>query len=297
MIVRVPRVYPAIPLFDRLQDHSSVPADICRAGARSGDPGRPNGRREAALPWTGVSTTACSARSDVRVWAVVPLLLILTASHSVALAENGPAARAVHQAQIPFAAFMEEASRRFAIPVDWIRFVLDSESSGQVHARSPKGAMGLMQVMPTTWAELRLRYDLGNDPFDPRDNILAGTAYLRELLSRYGSPGVFAAYNAGPTRYEEFLTGHSLPDETRAYVIKLASRLGIELPPTWIADRQSSAAAMLFIARSDVMHRGDRPAFVPSSDTTTAFSSRDILQMGPKSTGVFVARSGSGASR
>ncbi len=295
--MRVPRVYPAIPLFDRLRDHSSVPADICKAGARSGDPGRPNGRREAALPWTGVSTTACSARSDVRVWAVVPLLLILTASHSVALAENGPAARAVHQAQIPFAAFMEEASRRFAIPVDWIRFVLDSESSGQVRARSPKGAMGLMQVMPTTWAELRLRYDLGNDPFDPRDNILAGTAYLRELLSRYGSPGVFAAYNAGPTRYEEFLTGHSLPDETRAYLIKLASRLGIELPPTWIADRQSSAAAMLFIARSDLMHRGDRPAFVPSSDTRTAFPSRDILQMGPKSTGVFVARSGSGASR
>ncbi|MES5481507.1 lytic transglycosylase domain-containing protein [Bradyrhizobium sp. INPA03-11B] len=297
MIVRVPVVYPAILLFDRLRDHSSVPANVCKAGARSGGPGRPNGRREAALPWTGVSTTACSTRSDVRLWAVVPLLLILTASHSGALAENGPAARAVHQAGSPFAAFMEEASRRFAIPVDWIRFVLDSESSGQVHARSPRGAMGLMQVMPATWAELRLRYDLGNDPFDPRDNILAGTAYLRELLSRYGSPGVFAAYNAGPTRYEEFLTGHSLPDETRAYVIKLASRLRIELPPTWIADRQPSAAAMLFIARSDVMRRGDRPAFVPSSDTTTAFSSRDILQMGPKSTGVFVARSGSGASR
>ncbi|WOH80630.1 lytic transglycosylase domain-containing protein [Bradyrhizobium sp. BEA-2-5] len=225
----------------------------------------------------------------------MPLLLILTASHGGALAENGPAARAAHQAKSPFAAFTEEASRRFAIPVDWIRFVLDNESSGQVHARSPKGAMGLMQVMPATWAELRLRYDLGNDPFDPRDNILAGTAYLRELLSRYGSPGVFAAYNAGPTRYEEFLTGHCLPSETRAYVIKLASRLGIKLPPTWIADRRLSAAAMLFVARSDLLHRDDPPAFVPSSDTTTAFSSRDI--MGPKSTGMFVARSGSGASR
>ncbi|WP_246667750.1 lytic transglycosylase domain-containing protein [Bradyrhizobium macuxiense] len=238
------------------------------------------------------------ARSGVRAWAVASLLFIFAPSYSGALAENGPAARAVHQAESPFAAFMEEASRRFAIPVDWIGFVLDSESSGQVHARSLKGAMGLMQVMPATWAELRLRYDLGNDPFDPRDNILAGTAYLRELLNRYGSPGVFAAYNAGPIRYEEFLAGHSLPDETRAYVIKLASRLGIELPPTWIADRQASAAAMLFITRSDPMHRGDRqPALVPSSDTTTAFSSRDILQMGPKSTGVFVARSGSGASR
>ena len=47
--------------------------------------------------------------------------------------------------------------------------------------------------MPATWAELRERYYLGNDPYDPHDNILAGTAYLRELLDRYGSPGVFAA--------------------------------------------------------------------------------------------------------
>jgi soluble lytic murein transglycosylase-like protein len=76
--------------------------------------------------------------------------------------------------------------------------------------------MGLMQIMPETWATLRLRYGLGADPFDPHDNILAGAAYLRELHDRYGSPGFLAAYNAGPARYEDHLaTGQPLPAETR----------------------------------------------------------------------------------
>ena len=85
----------------------------------------------------------------------------------------------------PFADFVEDASRRFGVPVLWIRAVIDVESARDVRAESPKGAMGLMQIMPETWAEQRLRYDLGNDPYDPRDNILAGTAYLRELRDRY----------------------------------------------------------------------------------------------------------------
>ena len=53
--------------------------------------------------------------------------------------------------------------------------------------------MGLMQIMPKTWTELRARYGLGADPYDPHDNILAGAAYIRELHDRYGSPGFLAA--------------------------------------------------------------------------------------------------------
>ncbi|MEH2595099.1 soluble lytic murein transglycosylase-like protein [Bradyrhizobium sp. AZCC 1577] len=289
----------AIPLFDRLRDHSSVPTALCKAGARSGGQGRPYGRREAASPWTGASTTARLARSGVRVWAVVSLLLIFAASDSAALAESGSAlVRAVAQASCPFADFVDEASKRFAIPVSWIGSVINIESAGEVQARSPKGAMGLMQIMPATWAELRQRYDLGNDPYNPRDNILAGTAYLRELLDRYGSPGVFVAYNAGPARYEEHLAGGPLPDETRAYVAKLANLLGIELPPTWTADRQFSAAAMLFVTRSDLMKTRDRsPALTPSSDATTTISLRDVSPMVPRPIGVFVPRSNSGASQ
>src|SRR3546814_15048025 len=66
---------------------------------------------------------------------------------------------------------------------------------------SPAGAMGLMQLMPETWAELRQRHGLGIDPYAPRDNILAGAAYLREMVDRLGVPGAFAAYHAGPARY------------------------------------------------------------------------------------------------
>lgn len=297
--MRIPRARLAIPLFDRLQDHSSVPANGFSAGARSAGPGRPKSRREAALPWTGASTTARLAQSGVCVRVVVSLLLILIVSHSAALAENGSATPpSIRQAANSFAGFVDDASQRFAIPVSWIRSVQSIESAGDVHARSPKGAMGLMQIMPGTWAELRERYKLGSDPYDPRDNILAGTAYLRELLDRYGSPGVFAAYNAGPSRYEEHLAGGPLPNETQAYVAKLATLLGIELPPTWITGRQLSAGATLFVMRSDLMKARDRlPALMPSSGATTGISAPDVSSMVPRPIGVFVPRSNSEASQ
>ncbi|WP_410053139.1 lytic transglycosylase domain-containing protein [Bradyrhizobium sp. SZCCHNR1015] len=119
---------------------------------------------------------------------------------------------------------MSEAAHRFDIPEHWIYAVMRIESGGDRWARSSKGAIGLMQIMPETWRDLRARYGLGADPFDPHDNVLAGAAYLRELHDRYGSPGFLAAYNAGPGRYERHLaTGRPLPDETRAYVAKLSS--------------------------------------------------------------------------
>ncbi|WP_245315182.1 lytic transglycosylase domain-containing protein [Bradyrhizobium yuanmingense] len=197
-----------------------------------------------------------------------------------------------------FEGFINEASRRFAIAPDWIRAVQRIESAADVHARSPKGAMGLMQIMPATWAELRECYNLGNDPYDPRDNILAGTAYLRELLDRYGSPGVFAAYNAGPSRYEEHLAGGALPHETRAYVAKLANLLAIELPPRWASSGESSAAATLFVTRSDLMKTRDRLlALMPSGGVMTAISAPDVSHMVPRPIGMFVPRSDSGESQ
>ena len=86
--------------------------------------------------------------------------------------------------------------------------------------------MGLMQLMPGTWARQRARFGLGADPFDPRDNIMAGTSYLRELYDSYGASGFLAAYNAGPGRYEDWRDrGRPLPAETRSYVAKVASLL------------------------------------------------------------------------
>ena len=78
----------------------------------------------------------------------------------------------------PFVVFVAEAAQRFGISATWIRVVMRAESFGEVRAVSPKGAMGLMQIMPETWPRLRVRCGLGADPDEPRDNILAAAAYL-----------------------------------------------------------------------------------------------------------------------
>lgn len=123
---------------------------------------------------------------------------------------------------------IEEASARFAIPEDWIARAIAAESGGRTAFNgkpitSNAGAMGLMQVMPGTFADMQRRYGVGSDPYDPRTNILAGTAYLRVLYDRFGYPDLFAAYNAGPSRFEEFLFhGRPLPRATIAYVNRIA---------------------------------------------------------------------------
>jgi soluble lytic murein transglycosylase-like protein len=96
-----------------------------------------------------------------------------------------------------------EASQRLGVPIAWIERVMRAESGGRTRLGgrpivSRAGAMGLMQLMPTTWADMRGWLSLGHDPFDPRDNILAGTCHLRLMYDRFGYPGLFAAYNAGP---------------------------------------------------------------------------------------------------
>lgn len=120
--------------------------------------------------------------------------------------------------------FITEASLRFSVPAAWIERVMQAESRGRTRLagrpiRSRAGAIGLMQLMPATWATMRQRLGLGADPDDPRDNILAGTFYLRLMYDRFGYPGLFAAYNAGPGRYAAHLaTGSALPGETVAYL-------------------------------------------------------------------------------
>jgi hypothetical protein len=124
----------------------------------------------------------------------------------------------------PWGPYIHEASNRFDVPETWIRSVMRVESGGNEYLNgqlitSSAGAMGLMQVMPETYDELRGRYGLTDDPYDPHQNILAGTAYLREMYDIYGSPGFLAAYNAGPRRLDDYLSNsRPLPDETRRYV-------------------------------------------------------------------------------
>jgi D-alanyl-D-alanine carboxypeptidase len=131
----------------------------------------------------------------------------------------------------PWGPYIREASGRFDVPENWIRRVMRQESGGQEDVISWAGAMGLMQVMPDTYDGLRQRYSLGDDPFDPHNNILAGTAYLREMYDRFGSPGFLAAYNAGPNRVDSYLnSGRPLPAETVNYVASIAPLLGSDRP-------------------------------------------------------------------
>ncbi|WP_312014933.1 lytic transglycosylase domain-containing protein [Bradyrhizobium sp. AUGA SZCCT0160] len=242
----------AIPLFGQVLHHSSIPTNNCAAVARSGGPGRPKGRREAALPWTGASTAACLRLFERSLRAVVPLFVAVIVSNATAVAETRLAhPPATYATSDPSADFVEDASRRFGVPVRTIRAVINVESAGDVRARSPKGAMGLMQIMPETWAELRLRYNLGSDPYDSHDNIFAGTAYLRELHDQYGSPGFLAAYNAGPGRYEEHLAGRPLPAETQAYLQKLAPVIGNDIAASSAVASLRPSAGSLFIVRSE----------------------------------------------
>ena len=127
----------------------------------------------------------------------------------------------------PWGPYIREAAARYRVPEQWVRAVMHQESGGQEQALSPVGAMGLMQVMPATYQGLRQRHRLGDDPYDPHNNILAGTAYIREMYDRFGAPGFLAAYNAGPDRLTSYLTaGVSLPDETVNYLAAITPHLG-----------------------------------------------------------------------
>jgi Transglycosylase SLT domain len=119
-------------------------------------------------------------------------------------------------------AYIAEAAQRFSTPEAWVRAVMHAESRGIADATSPAGAIGLMEIMPQTYAGLRARYGLGANAYDPHDNIIAGTAYMSEMIGLFGAPNFLAAYNAGPARLEDHLRrGRPLPEETQRYLAQI----------------------------------------------------------------------------
>lgn len=162
-----------------------------------------------------------------------------------------------NNASQPLAAIVAEAAHRFGIPEGWIWAVMRVESAGRTRAVSSAGAQGLMQIMPATWTRLRARHGLGENPFDARDNVLAGASYLREMYDRYGSvTAMLAAYNAGPGRYEAYAAGaRGLPLETTRYVARIAPAIGTPIgnagaqtpSPTLLPDRRAWMQAALFV--------------------------------------------------
>lgn len=126
--------------------------------------------------------------------------------------KRGPAASNVDLDQL-----IRDASGKRQIDPDFVNSVIKAESNFHPRAVSPKGAQGLMQLMPGTANKLGVK-----DPFDPKDNLEAGTAYLRELLTLYDNDPIkaLAAYNAGAHRVQQY---HGVPPyrETRAYITRI----------------------------------------------------------------------------
>jgi soluble lytic murein transglycosylase-like protein len=155
---------------------------------------------------------------------------------------------------------ISQGAQRFHIPESWIAAVMKLESGGFTTfdgrpITSSAGAMGLMQLMPATYAELRTRYGLGPNPYDPHDSVFAGAAYLSELFKRYGYPNLFAAYHAGPGRLDAYLSGQKpLPKATIVYLESLNpgvenASFANDIPPS---NPSKSTPDPLFFVRANI---------------------------------------------
>ena len=190
----------------------------------------------------------------------------LNASRTEARGYRAQAARAYPRPgppEDPWGPHIRQAAARFRVPERWIRAVMRQESGGRLYdgsgglITSRAGAMGLMQVMPQTYDMLAAQHGLGPDPYDPRDNILAGTAYIRAMHDRFGAPGFLAAYNAGPERVEAWLAGAAiLPDETVNYVASVAPLLGTEPSGRAAAAFAGGRATQVADLRDDAAYAG-----------------------------------------
>jgi soluble lytic murein transglycosylase-like protein len=193
--------------------------------------------------------------------------------------------RALSPAQLidRWAPLIKEASRRFGIAEAWINAVIRMESGGRTllddkrPITSNAGAMGIMQVMPETYREMRQQYGLGADPYDPHNNVLAGTAYLSWLYGRYGYPKLFAAYNAGPGTIDGT---RNLPDETRAYVSGIAHILGAPSKPSQPIDpivtltRPNGSSVSIDAAAVDSIRASFPGEYTPGVQTVLSMGNR-----------------------
>ncbi len=242
----------SISLFNRPWLHSPVPTKIQPFGGGIDGLGRPFRRRPGASTWKEWLRAAGFPHVGIAACLIATIVLGCVSCSFVAAAGKSTLtgfATTYNQ----WGSYVAEASQRFGVPAHWIRSVMQLESTSDKGSLSPKGAMGLMQIMPETYVELRFRYHLGADPYEPRNNILAGAAYLREMHDRFGPGGFLAAYNAGPGRYDDYLTrGRPLPEETRNYVAVLAPMIGLPGVPY----HSAGASTVSQLATSTTAHDG-----------------------------------------
>jgi len=143
---------------------------------------------------------------------------------AVATTEQAPSpAAGALLSSTPYGEIISAMSEAHGVDPLLVRAVIQVESNYQTRARSPKGAMGLMQLMPSTARVYRVR-----NPFDPRTNIEAGIKHLKSLIDRFGRVELgLAAYNAGEGAVTKF---NGIPPyrETRNYVSRILSLAGIK---------------------------------------------------------------------
>ncbi|SHI55898.1 Sporulation related domain-containing protein [Roseomonas rosea] len=196
-------------------------------------PGMRRGARALAAVSVMAALAACSSQPET---GPITSARSTAASRPTSYDPPGPASD-------PWGPYIREASSRFDVPERWIREVMRQESGGRLTATSRVGAMGLLQLMPGTYAELNAKHGLGDDPYHPWANIMAGTAYIREMYDLYGSPGFLAAYNGGPRRLENYLwSGGRMPEETRNYVARIGPRIQGAHPTRRAPDEVYAAA-------------------------------------------------------
>ena len=227
-------------------------------------------------------TAADGRRFAIAAMAILAALQV----HIVRACATGPSAQRqssyVHADAVDrWSSLLAEASQRTGLPTVWLHDVLRAESGGNARALSPKGAIGLMQLMPATYAAMRASLGLGADPFAPRDNILAGAVYLRLLVDRYGWPGAVAAYNAGPARLEALLTrGRALPSETVAYLWTIAKTHNPSVP-TAAAVRALGPGETALTACRDQRPPSSKPTLFVTFASTSAVTSAAARPVAP----------------
>lgn len=191
--------------------------------------------RVIALVFTASALLARPAEAQIYAWRDASGTLVLSDRKLESTAAtyevpDAPQIRSTRPAGSPlvrarYEPIIQEQSLRHSLRADLVRAVIQVESGFNPRARSPKGAMGLMQLMPATARELGV-----DDPYDPYENIRGGTAYLRRLLDKYegNEELALAAYNAGSNAVDRY--GRVVPPyrETRDYVKKVGSATSVE---------------------------------------------------------------------
>ncbi|MDN7351634.1 transglycosylase SLT domain-containing protein [Acetobacter senegalensis] len=237
---------------------------------KKGIAGAPKERRIAGALALLVCATMVPVRGYAASYSLYQSVSQAWASRGFVARPSSPTYRPPGPASDPWGPYIQDAARRFSIPETWIRAVMHQESGGKQYLNgdlttSGAGAMGLMQLMPATYADMQSQYGLGSDPYDPRDNIRAGAAYIRLMYDRYGAPGFLAAYNAGPDRVDAYLnSGRPLPDETVNYIAAITPNLGggVAVRGQWAPVPASETGATstepdAFYARADLTRTAD----------------------------------------